>query len=146
MHTVLAEKVNAKLFAGLREAQKAIKGESVGKDTATSVIMGHLEELKRQLFGRRWKDPINSRTIVSVDASMLVMQRPVEDLSAKADFGKHSLDERLELDIAMIKAVWNGASKLDLVGLKAKKTRSARHEKREPGKLRTCISQASLAS
>ena len=46
VHGVFAQKVDAELFAGLGKAPHAVKGENVGEDAPTAVVVHQVKKLE----------------------------------------------------------------------------------------------------
>ena len=81
--------------------------------------MDEVEEFEGEVFGGRWEGTVFGIAVVVIDAIVLVMQGVVEDAALEGGRSKHTLDERSELDVAVVEAGRDGAGELDLVGLKA---------------------------
>lgn len=96
-----------------------IESEDVGEDSAAFVEVHEFEEFEGEVFGGRWEDTVFGSAVEVVDAVVLVMQGVVEDATTEGGRGEHTFDKGFEFDVAVIEAGWDGAGKLDLIGLKA---------------------------
>ena len=75
--------------------------------------------MEGEVFGGRWERAVFGGAVVVIDAVVLVMQGVVEDAATEGGCGEHTFDERFEFDVAVVEGSRDGASELDLVGLKA---------------------------
>ena len=117
VHAVFAEHIDAELFARLRESEEAIEADDIGEQARPLIVVGHAEEVKRQVHARLREETVDGGTIIVVDPVMLMMEGMVDDPASQPSLGKGPFDERFKLDVTVIERVRNRATQLNLVRL-----------------------------
>lgn len=116
---MLAEQVDAKLGAGLGEAEEAVEGEHIGKDARGLCPMGHVEEAAGHGVAGAGEEAVEGAVVKVVNLLVLAVEDGVHRAAAEALGGKHGLDKGAELDEAVVELRGDGPAQLHLVGLEA---------------------------